>query len=257
MIQAKLYYPFRSNDISIYPFVQTHHKSYPIDIYGTTGSKIAQYNEKSASWGAGIGFLSEKNWATEIEYTTEYMDVSPEVASPDVTQFPTWNDELRKLQVSTILDNRDDVIISKSGILLNLDYEGSLDLLDTERGYSKYEANIDFYKSFGKRHTVRVFSQVGISNDNLPTYKWFYYGGPNRLVGTEKNEFAYYKSSIFGIDYRFMITDKLYLKTMFNIAPNYNGDFYPIDLDAVKGYGIGLKYVTYLGPLELIFQSRG
>ena len=43
---------------------------------------------------------------------------------------------------------------------------------------------------------------------------------------------------------------------MYNIAPNYSGDFYPIELDAIYGYGFGIKYVTYLGPLELIL-SRG
>ena len=50
------------------------------------------------------------------------------------------------------------------------------------------------------------------------------------------------------------IADKLYLKTMFNIAPNYGGDYYPLETKAIKGYGVGIKYMTYLGPLELIYS---
>ena len=255
-LRAKLYYPFRLNDISVYPYIRTYNKSFLIDIYGSTGSKVARYNDRSASWGAGFGFLSSKNWATEIEYNSEYIDVNPNVALPDTIQFPSWKDELHKLQVSTTFDNRNDVIIPKKGTLLNITYEGSSELLNTDVLYNKYELNLEYYKTYRKRHTFRLFTQFGHSNDKLPIYKWFYYGGPNKLVGAEKNEFVHYRTSIFGIDYRFMITDKLYLKTIYNIAPNYGGDFYPIELKTIYGYGFGLKYVTYLGPLELIF-SRG
>ena len=253
--RAKLYYPFRANDISIYPFIQTYHKNIPTDIFGTTGSKIARYNDRSLSWSTGIGFLSSKNWSTEIEYNNEYMDVTPEVAYPDSSQFPSWDDKISSIRLNTIHDSRDDVNIPMKGLLINFHYEGSSSILNTDVTYNKFELNIDYYKSFGNKHTLRIFSQFGISNDDLPTYKWFFYGGPNRLVGADKYELSYYRTSIFGIDYRFKLIDNLYFKTLYNIVPNYNGDFYPIESENIHGYGIGLKYNTILGPIELIISQ--
>jgi len=254
--RAKLYYPFRSNDISIYPYLQTYHKNIPIDIYSQTGSKIAQYNDKFASWSAGFGLLSSRNWVTEIEYNREYMDVTPEVAYPDSSQFPSWNHEIRTIRFNALHDSRDDVNIPTNGTFANIFYEASNELFNTDIVYNKFELNIDFYKTYGKRHTFRLFTQFGLSNDDLPIYKWFYYGGPNRFIGAEKYELAYYRTSIYGIDYRFKLSDNLYIKTMYNVTPNYNKDFYPIESELLSGYGVGLKYNTLLGPLEFIY-SRG
>ncbi len=253
---SKLYYPIRFNNMSVYPYLQSYHKNIPINIFGTTGRNIAQYSEKSTSWSAGLGFISKKTWATEIEYNSEYIKVNPDISLPDTLLFPSWNDKLNKLQISSIIDSRDNVFIPKKGFMFNATFEGGLEFLESDVHYNKFEINYDYYKTFYKRHTFRLFSQLGYSTEDLPIYKWFYYGGPNRLVGAEKNELSYYRMSLFGIDYRFMLTDKLYLKTMFNIAPNYLGDFYPIEKNVITGYGFGFKYLTYLGPIELIF-SRG
>lgn len=252
---AKLYYPVRLDDLSIYPYLQVYGKDIPLDIYGTDGNRIALYNDRSIYWSAGLGFLSSKNWATEVEINNEVIDLSPEVVAHEVT-YPSWNETIRSVRLNSTLDTRDDVIIPRRGILLNFEYENSTEIINTDTTYSKYELNLDYYHSIGKRNTIRVFTKFGYSEEDLPVYKWFFSGGPNEFVGTDMNELVYYRTSIFGMNYRFKIRDNLYLKALYNIIPNYDGNFYPNEAGMINGFGFGVKYVTLLGPLEVI-AGRG
>jgi outer membrane translocation and assembly module TamA len=69
----------------------------------------------------------------------------------------------------------------------------------------------------------------------------------------ELYEFGYYRTSFFRIDYQFRFNKNLHAKAIYNISPNYGGDFYPIEKDAIQGYGLGIKYMTAFGPIELIY----
>lgn len=255
-LSAKLYYPLRYNEISIYPFLQSYSQAIKLDMYRAVGDEIALYKKRLTNWSAGIGLLSNENFSTEVEYNDELLKVSPKISASDTSEYPEWKDRIKSIRGRLIYDNRDDVIFPRKGMLLDMKYEGSLEILNTDILYDKYEINIDYFKSIGVRHTFRLFAQLGIGNENLPPYKWFFYGGPNRLVGYALNEFAYFHTSIFGIEYRYKVIDNLYLKAIYNTVPNYNENYYPIDLNMLTGYGIGIKYNTILGPLELIL-SRG
>ena len=253
---AKLFVPIRIKGASLYPYLHTYHKKIPQNIFDFSGGKIAKYNDKSTSWSAGIGIVSAKDWLTEVEYNREYMDVTPDVAQQDTEAFPSWDDELRTIRVTSTLDRLNDVFVPTSGMLLKANFEGSHEKLESDVNYNKFELNLDIFKSIGKRNTFRLFTQYGYSNENLPKYKWFHNGGPNKFIGIEQDELSYYQSSIFGIGHRLRLTENIYVKSVFNIAPNYNGDFYPTDAEAIVGYGVGIKYMTYLGPLEIMY-GRG
>jgi hypothetical protein len=72
------------------------------------------------------------------------------------------------------------------------------------------------------------------------------------FVGLEPAELGYYRTSLFRMDYQYRFTDYLSAKAIYNISPNYNGKFYPIERSALHGVGFGFKYLTAVGPIELI-----
>ena len=100
------------------------------------------------------------------------------------------------------------------------------------------------------------FSYNGFGEEDSPDYKYHYVSGPDTFVGPERNQMVYYRLSLFRFDIRKKIKNNLYLSLIYNIAPNYDGDFYPINKDAFQGGGVGLTYDTALGPIQFIY-ARG
>ena len=251
----RVYFPSRINNLMYYPYINFSYKNIPIDIFDSS-HKIASYHDRSLLYGAGIGFLPLKYLNTQIEYNQEYMNVSPIIALPDTSMFPTWKEELHQIRVLLDLDYLDDVQFPKEGVLVKARYESSLQRFGSDIDYTQWEILVDFYHTFSKKHTVGYHFQHGDSELDLPRYKYFTYGGPKNFVGMDWNEFQYFRTSIFRLDYMYKFKKNLYVKLIGNCAPNYNGNFYPIQNDILWGYGIGLSYWTPVGPIELVF-SRG
>ena len=116
--------------------------------------------------------------------------------------------------------------------------------------------SLDYYKTLSQTHTLHFYSYYGYGTEALPVYKWHNKSSPNSFVSAERDEFSWYRISIFRADYRKQFSRNLYLSFIYNVAPNYNQDFYPIDRIVIQGFGIGLKYKTALGPIEIIY-GRG
>lgn len=184
------------------------------------------------------------------------MNITPIVSLPDDSLFPSWKDNLHTFRIRSIIDRLDNVLIPNNGIYLNAGYEGSYQNIGSDIDYTRIDFSLDYYKTILKNHTIHFYTYYGYGTNELPVYKWHYKSGPANFVGAERDEFAYYHMSIFRVDYRKRINRNLYLKFIYNIAPNYGRDYYPIDKKAIQGYGVGVTYNTVLGPIELIY-SRG
>ena len=116
--------------------------------------------------------------------------------------------------------------------------------------------SLDYYKTISKNTVLRFYTYYGYGTEELPVYKWHYQSDPNSMVSAERDEFGWYRISLFRADYRKQVNKNLYLSFIYNVAPNYNQTFYPIDLKLIQGFGIGIKYKTPLGPIEFIY-GRG
>ncbi len=250
---TKLYFPSRAFHMEVYPFIRFEYVDEPINIFNQ-GQQIALYKNRSTNWATGVGFLPLKCWNTEIEYAQEYIDIVPSIGTDSL---PTWDDRIYRLNLNTQIDYLDDVLIPRKGFLLNFDYEYAPRGIGSDFTYRREEISLDIYHTINKRHTFRFLTQYGYYHGNFfNLYKWMYIGGPQDFVGIDYNEFAFYRSSFYRFDYQYQGTDPLFLKFIFNIAPNYEGDFYSLDVDRLIGYGIGFILLTPLGPLEVIY-SRG
>ncbi len=263
---TKLYFPSRTLDLAVYPFIRFEYVDEPVNIF-SQGQQIALYKAQSTTGGAGLGFLPLKSWNTEIEYIQEHVDVFPAIGESD--SLPVWDEKNRRLNLKAQIDWLDDVLIPRKGFLLNLGYEYTPQGIGSEIIYRKEEIALDIYYTINKRHTFRLLTQYGYYHGNFfNLYKWFYFGGPQDFVGIDYNEFAYYRSSFYRFDYRYQGANPFFLKFIFNFAPNYDGEFYPLEIDrkfdtgyiwfdrGLIGYGIGFIILTPIGPLEMIY-SRG
>jgi len=251
---TKLFLPSRMLNLAVYPFIRFGYIDEPVNIFNQ-GQQIALYKSQSITWGAGVGFIPLKCWDTEIEYVQEFASVFPDIGVSG--SLPDWDEMNRRLHLNTKIDCFDDVLLPRKGFLINFDYDYVPGGIGSEITYRREEIKLDIYHTIKKRHTFRFLTQYGYYHGNSATYyKWMYFGGPQSFVGLDYNELAYYRSSFYRFDYRYQGMNPLFLKFIFNIAPNYSGDYYPIEKDRLIGYGIGFVLLTPLGPLEMIY-SRG
>ena len=71
------------------------------------------------------------------------------------------------------------------------------------------------------------------------------------------NQIEGYNYGYIRMDYRFEFQKDLFLKAIINVGYYNHVDervFLPFN-NPIYGYGIGLKYLTIAGPLELIFSQ--
>lgn len=251
-----LYVPSSKHGISLYPFMRFIYKDIPMAIYGDTGRKIAIYHNRSSSIGAGLGVSVNHNWDTKIEYNVESMNITPIISYPDPILFPEWKDGLNTIRIMSHFDNLDNVLIPNQGLDLKFYYESSNHNIGSDLNYTRMDFSLNYYMPISKTTTVHFYTYYGYGTEKLPVYKWHYVSGPNSFVSAERDEFAWYRTSIFRADYRKQFRRNFYFSLIYNIAPNYKQNFYPIDLKVIQGFGIGLKYKTALGPIEIIY-GRG
>lgn len=254
----KAFYPSRTLDLPAYPFIRIAYKSLPINIFETTGQKIASYQDRSWTAGMGIGFLFGKSWNLEAEYNYEAMNIEPEIAFPDAEIFPIWRDELRKVQVTANFDVLDDVLLPRRGYRIRAEFEGSFRKLGSQLEYKRTEVSADFYASVGRRHTARLLAYWSRGSWDLPLYKYFYLGGPETFVGLDYHQLAGNRINLMRFDYRYEYRENLFFKLIVNTAFNYSYDAapQPLQVKQIWGYGVAVKYLSPFGPLEMTF-ARG
>jgi NTE family protein len=67
-LSAKGFYPSRSLNFPIYPFLQVAYKDIPMDVYDDKGRINARYSDRSTLFGGGLGISFDNNWALEGAY---------------------------------------------------------------------------------------------------------------------------------------------------------------------------------------------
>ena len=253
----KTYYPSRGLDLPVYPYLHVLYKNIPVEVSDGYGHKIAEYNDRSTAAGMGLGLLFSRAMTAELEYQYESMNIETSIAPPDPALFPVWKDKLRKLKLSLTFDTLNGVLMPGYGVAANGVYEASYQKFDTDWPYTLYYLDLDAYHTFLHRHTFRFGGFYGGSS-SLPVYKFMYQSGPDHFVGMQYDQLRASRIKILRLDYRYQITETVFAKLMYNTAFDMElrdqSDVYlPHD---VHGYGIGIKVLSIIGPIELIV-SRG
>ena len=255
--RAKAYYPSRRLNLPLYPFLRMAYKDIPVNVFDGYGFRIASYKDRSTTIGMGLGLLFTKSFNTEFEYHHEFMNIKPRIAFSDPLMFPTWKDKLRKVQLCMNFDTLDDVLLPRKGFLIKAQYEGSFKKLESDLKYYLVNVSADLYHTFYNRHTTRIYAFWG-TGSSLPIYKFMYLGRPNTFVGMKYDQLKGSKLSILRFDYRYQHKKDIFLKLIVNIAFDLELDLPPVLYKPhdVWGFGVGLKLLSPVGPIELIF-SRG
>lgn len=253
---SKIYYPTRTISMPVYPLLNFGFKDIPTNIYdGGGGDLIASYKNRSSYIGVGSGLLFKKCFNAEIEYQHEYMNVTPNIAFSDPSIFPTWKHELRKVQASMTIDKLDDVLLPRSGFDVRSYYEGSFKELHSDLNYALFSTAANIYHTFHQRHTTRFFAYWGTTK-TVPIYKYLNLGKPEYFIGLDYDQLFGTQIGILRFDYRYQYKKDIFFKLMANIAHNLEYDSGPIILHPynVTGFGVGVKLLSLVGPIEVIFS---
>lgn len=258
LFKGKAFYPSRALNLPVYPFLDVEYRDVPTMIFDGLGNKIANYNDRSAIWGFGLGLLTAKSVNAEIGYHYQTLDIKPNIALPDPTQFPSWQDELRKIDARLNIDLLDNVLLPRSGFAIAGHYEGSFKKLKSDLSFYQMNLSADFYKTIASYHTLRFYTFWGLTAKNTPIYKYFNQGRPDYFVGVKYDQLFASKMSILRLDYRYQLKKDLFFSLMANTAFNleYVREEEEFNYLNIWGAGIGLKYMSPIGPIECIL-SRG
>ncbi len=250
----RMSYPSRGLNMPIFPYIRLQYKDLPVDIYGEKGQKIASYRDRSTLGALGLTLLFGKTGSLEMEYTAESMQIDPDIAFPDPRTFPSWDDDLRYVNIRFNADALDDVILPRSGIKIKAGYEASRKNFYSDLEYTRYYGAIEDYFTIKKRHTLAINGGYYWGSDSLIAYKQFYLGGPNSFVGMNYDQLGSIRLLKIGMLYRYEYKKDIFLKCMANYAVNFYD--YPTAYAITKrfvGMGVGIKFLSIIGPFELVY----
>ena len=257
-IDYKLSYPSRQLDLPIIPYLRFNTEDIPVDIYHPQNGKvIMSYDDKSITAGAGLGFRFGNVGLLEAEYNYEYVNVKPEYYSIGAQIFPKYRHDLQKVELKFTMDMLDDVILPREGLKIRAKYEVSSKSFKSDAHYQQLQVRADLYKEMIRKHGLHLCGFYTTIFEDLPIYKIITVGGPHDFVGVHYGQLEGTKFGYGRLDYRYEYKKDIFLKFIANAAFYEINQSQNINVEKVLiGYGIGVKFLSIIGPFELIF-SRG
>jgi NTE family protein len=256
--KTKAFYPSINLALPAYPFVELNAQDVPTRMFNQTGEQILQYNHRSADVRIGLGFLFLRSFNLEIGYQVEIVRIRPNIAVPDPFLFSNIHDNLRQICASVEVDALDDVFIPKKGFLLNGEYEQSLSRLHSGIAYLRFNASIDAYQTFYRRHTLRFYGFGCNSSSGTPIYKFANRGRPETFIGMQYDQLIGRRMGIARLEYRYQHNKDIFLKLMANAAFGFR-DAFPVFGDhknSLWGVGAGVTLLSPIGPIDIAY-GRG
>lgn len=241
-------------DFPLYPFLEVHYQQAPTRLYDGGGKRLANYQRKSWTTKAGLGFHLKRMMNLEFSYAVENMDIDAVTALPYSDLATDRKDHLERFCLTVTVDTLDSVWTPRKGFYLRADYEGSYDFTDTSVPYERLEARIDIYKTFFERHTFRLYGFWGLASFGIPFFRFFNQGHPMTFVGMGYDQLSGNRMKILGAQYRYKLSGFVYLQAAANLALDFEQRWSNIVYDPgpLWGIGAGLHLSTPIGPLDLI-----
>lgn len=257
---AKGFYPSRSLNFPIYPFLQVAYKDIPMDVYDDKGRINARYSDRSTLFGGGLGISFDNNWALEGAYNFEYINTSPEISYSAISElFPSYSDKLRRFDISLKYDSIDDPLLPTTGVRISIESEISNKAYASAINYSKVTLKGDLYQTINDRHTLRFAGSYRDSWEDLPDYKIFYFNNIDEFIGLDYYQLAGAQFITGRTEYRYRFKKDIFLKLIFNAAFDYrltpNPAFNKTTNKPIIGAGIGVQFLSIVGPIELIVAN--
>lgn len=217
-LHSRISYPSKTLSFPVYPFIHLDYRNVRTRLYGGNGSALLNYKDRSRAFGVGVGLTRWKSFSAEVSYDFEKMDIGPVgvPAQPELTR--GLDGRLRKLRIVVTVDTLDSVWLAKKGLFFRTDYEGSYRAFGSDRSYGRAEASVDFYRTFARKHTFRLYGYWGTTSTHVPFYKFLNQGYPLTFVGMKYDQLIGNRMKIIRTDYRYELNNFVHFKVMGNLA---------------------------------------
>lgn len=251
-------YPSRQLNLPIIPYLNLTLQNLPVVYYDwRSGRKISDYEYKSFRAEIGLGLRLFDLGLLTAGYVWESVDIkSTQIAFGDF-EFPSFRDKLGTLSAELLLDELDDVILPRHGFIFKGSYQASSRAWRSDLNYQQIMAEARLYHTFSRKHTVRLAGFYTDFLDDLPVYKYPQRGGSYTFVGVRFFQITGNRYGYGRLDYRYEFKKDIFVKFIANAGAYAPNEY--IEQGETKylfGYGLGLKFLSIIGPFEFIL-SRG
>ncbi len=254
-LSAKIYYPSRTLDIPVYPFVELNYQNKPYILWDHLGNKQAKFNHISYNTSAGLGLLYKNIGHLSTYLNHAYVEAEPDILTRYEEEFDQFRDKITSMNIDYNLDLLDDYLVPKQGVYIEGSIENAADyLLATDRKYFRYKTSVDLYFTMRDILTLHLNGFYCYS-ENAPEYKHFWVGGPNSFIGVDYNQLLVKKMTYLKPEIDIEIIPNLRWSLIYNYAFNYKPFVFTQAAqlnESISAWGSGFEYKTPAGPIKLI-----
>jgi len=248
-------YPSTSLNNPLYPFITIDYKELPFTVFDLEGNGIIRYYERAWYFQGGLSLELNRSYLLSAAIKYEFPNVKEAIGNIDSEFF---NSNFLSFRTQLVIDRLNSRLFPSDGLFLRGDLEWSSNNFGSDFYFLRLEGDLDFYKTFAKRHTFHLggkYRQSWSEAQGLMYKTWFNIGGPESFVGWDYWQAIGFRFFIASAEYRLEYLTNLYFAVQFNTA-------FDTDLlvnsgkDFIWGGGISLIYKSMFGPVSLTI-SRG
>ena len=257
-LSGEIFYPSRTLDIPIYPFVEFVYSDIPYILYNTDGNKLASYNYITFNSSAGFGLLYKNFEHISVYLNNEWIRALPDIAMQYRENFKNFKENLTSIRFDYNADLLDDYLYPRKGLYIDGNFEIADEILyKSDRNYLKYSSSIDYYYTFKQILTFHLNGHYCYSKD-APEYKYFWIGGANSFIGIDYNQLLVKKMTYFRSDVYLRLIENFRGSLIYNYAYDYEPFIIDPDLEInknISAWGMGIEYKTPIGPVKIILSN--
>ncbi|MBC8196550.1 MAG: patatin-like phospholipase family protein [Candidatus Marinimicrobia bacterium] len=206
--QLNIYYPSKTLNYPIYPFLRIIDSWQPITKYNNHGKKVATLDYYKQYLSIGFGTTIGNYWASEIDYKIGNSTLDSEFEITNIEDILYKHQYFDMASFEFVLDNLNDNLSPQRGV--NISISGDYSLKFGKYSFHTINSFFDSYLPI-KKHAIRNLIYINLVNGNKIPFEYylinenekFHAGIPRfglfgeKLIGI-RNEFIYqYKKDIF------------------------------------------------------------
>ena len=247
------------------PWLNDRPQSFGIDVYNTKytrniyagGATLSEYDEKRRGGAITLGRRLRPDVDVSVRFRDEDIKLTP--TDPSVTP-PAGIIDGRIQTLAAIIDKdtRDNRFRATRGVRDSFWVETTGGFLRGKNQYTKYMLTLRRYFALNEsRKTVfavqAVRGETTIGKGFVPIYDMFSVGGSSTIRGYEEREFLGTKVFHSNLELRQNLARNFDVVLFYDMGSAWGTgyDRQAVSYDLKKGYGIGLRLQTPLGPVAL------
>ena len=251
------------------PWLGGKPRSFGIDLYNTkytrnlysSGDTLTEYDEERQGGNITLGKRIRRDTDLSFRFRDEDVKIKPTNAN-DPRPVGIVNGRLQTVAGILDKDTRDNRFRPTTGVHDSFWVETTGGFLRGENQYTKYVLALRRYMPIGRsRKTIFAVQAVGgrttIGEGFVPVYDMFSIGGSDTVRGYREREFLGTKLFYTNLEIRQRIAKNFDLVGFYDFGSAWGLDYdrKTIDYDLRKGFGMGLRLQTPLGPVAIDFAK--